>query len=105
MEDAVGDDVFAVGCQPHIRGLANLSAICLDWTHQRALFALIALGYTMVYGIIELINFAHGDVFMLGSFLALAMIGPLGLAEAEPAGVAGGIVLLLVVVSTVFSPG
>ncbi len=38
------------------------------------LFALIALGYTMVYGIIELINFAHGDVFMLGSFLALAMI-------------------------------
>src|SRR5262252_1704257 len=36
-----------------------------------ALFALIALGYTMVYGIIELINFAHGDLFMLGSFLAL----------------------------------
>src|SRR5262249_10990474 len=35
------------------------------------LFALIALGYTMVYGIIELINFAHGDLFMLGSFLAL----------------------------------
>ena len=31
-----------------------------------AVFALIALGYTMVYGIIELINFAHGDVFMLG---------------------------------------
>jgi branched-chain amino acid transport system permease protein len=40
-----------------------------------ALFALIALGYTMVYGIIELINFAHGDVFMLGSFLALTLIG------------------------------
>ncbi|MBJ95607.1 MAG: hypothetical protein CMP23_14180 [Rickettsiales bacterium] len=36
-----------------------------------ALFALIALGYTMVYGIIELINFAHGEVFMLGSFLGL----------------------------------
>src|SRR5689334_8177124 len=35
------------------------------------LYALIALGYTMVYGIIELINFAHGDLFMLGSFLAL----------------------------------
>src|SRR5579859_4669428 len=35
------------------------------------LFALIAIGYTMVYGIIELINFAHGDLFMLGSFLAL----------------------------------
>ncbi|MFO0805881.1 MAG: branched-chain amino acid ABC transporter permease [Gemmataceae bacterium] len=36
-----------------------------------SLYALIALGYTMVYGIIELINFAHGDLFMLGSFFAL----------------------------------
>ena len=32
-----------------------------------AIYALIALGYTMVYGIIELINFAHGDVFMVGA--------------------------------------
>lgn len=38
-----------------------------------SLYALIALGYTMVYGIIELINFAHGDLFMLGSFFALQM--------------------------------
>ena len=35
-----------------------------------AIGALIALGYTLVYGIIELINFAHGDVFMLGTFVA-----------------------------------
>lgn len=34
-----------------------------------AIYALIALGYTMVYGIIKLINFAHGDVFMVGAFL------------------------------------
>jgi len=39
-----------------------------------ALYALIALGYTIVYGIIELINFAHGDLFMLGSFMALTII-------------------------------
>ncbi|MGZ3601698.1 MAG: branched-chain amino acid ABC transporter permease [Ktedonobacterales bacterium] len=39
-----------------------------------AVYALIALGYTMVYGIIELINFAHGDVFMWGSFAALALV-------------------------------
>ena len=39
-----------------------------------ALFALIALGYTMVYGIIELINFAHGEVFMVGSFLGLIVL-------------------------------
>jgi branched-chain amino acid transport system permease protein len=40
------------------------------------IFALVALGYTLVYGIIELINFAHGDVFMLGSFLAFFLIAP-----------------------------
>src|SRR3954452_18566273 len=34
------------------------------------IIALIAIGYTLVYGIIELINFAHGDVFMIGSFTA-----------------------------------
>src|SRR5204863_2471407 len=40
-----------------------------------AIYALIALGYTMVYGIIELINFAHGDVFMVGAFLAVVLTG------------------------------
>src|SRR5438046_6554704 len=43
-----------------------------------SVFALIALGYTMVYGIIELINFAHGDVFMLGLFVSLAWFTLLG---------------------------
>ena len=33
-----------------------------------SIYALIALGYTMVYGILRLINFAHGDVYMLGAF-------------------------------------
>jgi branched-chain amino acid transport system permease protein len=48
-----------------------------------AIYALIALGYTMVYGIIELINFAHGDVFMVGSFLAMWILTvPLGLTGA-----------------------
>ena len=36
-----------------------------------SIYALIALGYTMVYGVLRLINFAHGDVFMIGSYLAL----------------------------------
>ena len=43
-----------------------------------ALVALIALGYTMVYGIIELINFAHADVFMLGSMLGMQLIVSVG---------------------------
>ena len=43
-----------------------------------ALIALIALGYTMVYGIVELINFAHGDLFMLGSFVSISVLALLG---------------------------
>ena len=39
-----------------------------------ALYALIALGYTLVYGIIELINFSHGDLFMLVTIVAAAVI-------------------------------
>jgi branched-chain amino acid transport system permease protein len=37
-----------------------------------SVYALIALGYTMVYGILTMINFAHGDIFMVGTYLALA---------------------------------
>ena len=45
-----------------------------------AIYALVALGYTMVYGIIELINFAHGDVFMAGAFLSMWILSvPFGL--------------------------
>jgi branched-chain amino acid transport system permease protein len=40
-----------------------------------AIYALIALGYTMVYGIIELINFAHGDIFMIGAFASIIFLG------------------------------
>ena len=42
------------------------------------IYALIALGYTMVYGIIELINFAHGDIFMIGAFIAMTFLVTLG---------------------------
>jgi len=40
------------------------------------IFALVALGYTLVYGIIELINFAHGDVFMIGSMISFFLLAP-----------------------------
>lgn len=42
-----------------------------------SVYALVALGYTMVYGILELINFAHGEVTMIGAMIALAVIGSL----------------------------
>lgn len=40
-----------------------------------SIYALIALGYTMVYGIIQLINFAHGEIYMIGAFVALIVSG------------------------------
>lgn len=44
-----------------------------------AIYALIALGYTMVYGIIELINFAHGDIFMIGTFVCVSIFAAFGI--------------------------
>jgi branched-chain amino acid transport system permease protein len=46
-----------------------------------SIYALIALGYTMVYGIIELINFAHGEIYMIGAFTALIVASVLAMAE------------------------
>lgn len=59
-----------------------------------SVYALIALGYTMVYGIIQLINFAHGEVFMVGGYLGLAAILLLGV---SPGGLhsTGGFLLTL----------
>ena len=44
-----------------------------------SIYALIALGYTMVYGIIKLINFAHGEIFMIGAFIGYYSIAGWGL--------------------------
>jgi len=70
---------------------------CLIGLTNGALIALVALGYTMVYGIIGLINFAHGDLIMLGACLALTLVGALGMTAAGAAttwvGI-GGLVLL-----------
>jgi branched-chain amino acid transport system permease protein len=49
------------------------------------LIALIALGYTLVYGIIELINFAHGEVFMMGALFAITVVGMTQVTDDSPA--------------------
>ena len=59
--------------------------------------ALIALGYTMVYGIIELINFAHGDVYMLGFLISLTFLGILGVSRPL-----GGLELWVIVFGVMF---
>jgi branched-chain amino acid transport system permease protein len=67
-----------------------------------AIWALIAIGYTLVYGIIELINFAHGDVFMIGSFTAVGLWATLGLGLATgPVGLIAGLVVTLLVTMAV----
>ena len=61
-----------------------------------AIYALVAIGYTMVYGIIELINFAHGDVFTLSGFYAFLIAGWFGL-DTLATGSFGGLVLALII--------
>ena len=51
-----------------------------------AVYALVALGYTLVYGILELINFAHGDVFMLGGMISATILAEFNLQASAPIG-------------------
>ena len=44
-----------------------------------SVYAIIALGYTMVYGIARMLNFAHGDIIMVGGFVIFTMVSTLGL--------------------------
>ncbi|MFZ3174660.1 MAG: branched-chain amino acid ABC transporter permease [Thiobacillus sp.] len=63
-----------------------------------SVYALVALGYTMVYGILELINFAHGEITMMGAMVALAVIGALAMAAPGLPGVlvlAAGLVVAI----------
>src|SRR5580704_3280348 len=53
------------------KGMAYFSQQLINAITLGAIYGLIAIGYTMVYGIIGMINFAHGDVFMVGAFIAL----------------------------------
>jgi branched-chain amino acid transport system permease protein len=75
--------------------LTRLGGNLVEGVSNGAILALIALGYTLVYGIIELINFAHGEVFMLGSLTAAAMYSPLGL---TPNTSAGGLIVGLLAI-------
>jgi branched-chain amino acid transport system permease protein len=65
-----------------------------------AIYALIAIGYTMVYGIIGMINFAHGEVYMIGAFLAVIVFTALGLVGLTWTPVAILVVLLVAMVFT-----
>jgi branched-chain amino acid transport system permease protein len=53
----------------------------VDGLSNGAIWALVAIGYTLVYGIVELINFAHGEVFMIGSFTTASFFAAIGLTQ------------------------
>ena len=78
--------------------LSRLGNNLLDGLSNGSIWALVAIGYTLVYGIVELINFAHGDVFMIGSFVAAGFFGTIGLTAATgPIGLIVGLLLTLIV--------
>ena len=78
--------------------LTRLGNNLVDGLSNGAIWALVALGYTLVYGIIELINFAHGDIFMLGAFTSFAMWGALGLTPSTgTSALVGGLLVTLVI--------
>jgi branched-chain amino acid transport system permease protein len=82
--------------------VSHLGSNLLAGLSNGSVWALIALGYTLVYGIIELINFAHGDLFMIGSFVSFGLWGTLGLAlTTGPLGLIAGLFLTLVIAMVV----
>lgn len=65
-----------------------------------AIYGLVALGYTMVYGIVGMINFAHGEIYMIGAFISLIAFTALGLAGVSWAPLAIVLVLLIAIIFT-----
>ena len=82
---------------------SNFVTVVLIGITNGAIYGLIALGYTLVYGVLELINFAHGDVFMLGGMLTATLaVSALGLVAGESAAVLLPAVLLMLVAAAAF---
>jgi branched-chain amino acid transport system permease protein len=90
--------VFAIDDLREEGDLSRLANNIVDGLSNGAIWALVAIGYTLVYGIIELINFAHGEVFMIGSFVTAWFFTTLGLTAATGTiGLIVGIAVTLVV--------
>ncbi|SEF53831.1 amino acid/amide ABC transporter membrane protein 1, HAAT family [Thermomonospora echinospora] len=75
----------------------------IDGLSLGAIYALVALGYTMVYGVLRLINFAHSEIFMIGTFAALATLNAIGLSAPVGGLALIGLVLMLAVVAGLVS--
>jgi branched-chain amino acid transport system permease protein len=70
-----------------------------------AIYALVALGYTLVYGVLKLINFAHSEIFMIGTFSMLLTVHRLHVSRAKTGGALVLVLMLSVLVAMIFSGG
>ncbi|MGC1211354.1 MAG: branched-chain amino acid ABC transporter permease [Micromonospora sp.] len=73
----------------------NFPALTITGLEQGAIYALVALGYTLVYGVLRLINFAHSEVFMVGTFTALWTWEALGHDQNSPAPAFGPLIVAI----------
>ena len=62
----------------HDKGWTLFFTLLVNGLTLGSVYALIALGYSMVYGILKLLNFAHGDVYMIGAFIGFGVLSLLG---------------------------
>jgi branched-chain amino acid transport system permease protein len=81
---------------------STLTEILINGVSRGAVYALVALGYTMVYGVLGMINFAHGEVFMIGMFTCVYAIGVFSVAWGDHVFLNLGLGLL---VAMIFSAG
>src|SRR3954470_228173 len=89
---------FAIYDLANDGNLTRIGNNLVDGVSNGAIWALVAIGYTLVYGIVELINFAHGEVFMIASFVAASLFATFGLTEDTsviPLAIALAVILVL----------
>src|SRR6266540_1557060 len=90
-------------CEQHLSGWVRLSSTGLTLG---AIYAMIALGYTMVYGVLQLLNFAHSEVFMVGTFAGLYTITKLfGVTGSKYPNGVGGVFLVAVLLGAILLAG
>jgi branched-chain amino acid transport system permease protein len=83
----------------------NFGQLTINGITKGSIYALVALGYTLVYGVLRLINFAHSEVFMGGTYMVLVTFTLLGVSSDPGLGVALGALALALVTATAFSGG
>jgi len=88
-----------------IKGPEEFINVALDGLTRGSIYGVVALGYTLVYGILQLINFAHGDVFSLSGLVAstilLSVLGLTG--DSSNLAVVGGIIVTLAITIPLFA--